>query len=639
MNIVAGIAGIRPYQPGRDGVDLLRSALRRYATGPCSTVVRGGVILAVASTFDDAPVLPQPYQSPCGMLLAFDGRMDQVEGHELMAPDTDTNTLGRIAASYEARGIGMFEHLTGDYGLVLYEEQTGRLLMARDFVGAKHLFYVRTKVAIYFASKLTVLLHLAPVSVDPDMHYIAQFFAGTVDTGRSPYREIASVRSGACMSVDLRDGSTEEHPYWFAHTVPPLRYACAEEYNEHFRQVFQQSVRRRMRSPRRVLADLSGGLDSSSIVCMADRVSAQTAGPKVETWTRAYSDAPMEDESTYVEAIQEHRTKSTNWVRDSAGRLFEMDSLPDCIVAPCGWYYTPSTVLALNGVLSDLKSEAHLCGYGGDQVMWNIDPGLSPLAIDRIASARLFSAWFQLNHLSKKLNLPLVSLIRTHLSFWRRIRGSRKRGLRKHDSAEIFTSRFLLSYSESAVAKNEMAHARFGTFGQRIQARQIDEARSVVHAGIYPEEVRSDRRFPFLDRDLNEYLLAIPAEVKKHPGETRSLLRRSLTHIVPPKVLCRSTKGIIDVTLSRNSSDFIRSVTGENWILEDLDVIAPATWRSVMNRSSHGAELRLGSVIRAMAIEIWLRRRPIGFVGSRNPISPNQVLRLSTSKTHAVSKR
>ena len=133
-----------------------------------------------------------------------------------------------------------------------------------------------------------------------------------------------------------------------------------------------------------------------------------------------------------------------------------------------------------------------------------------------------------------------MTLLYAHLSFWGRIRNSRRQSLRRHDSKRIFTSRFLSQYGGSAIAKSELAHAAFLTFSKKVQARQIDEARSFVHAGIYPEEIMSERRFPFLDRDVNEYLLAIPAEVKKRPGETRSLLRRSLTQIVPSKVLNRS---------------------------------------------------------------------------------------------------
>jgi len=574
-------------------------------------VVRGGVILAVASTLEDAPGQPQPYEDPSGTLLAFDGRMDQVEGHELLAPDTDPDTLGLISASYLARGAGMFEHLTGDYGLVLYEERSGRLLMARDFVGAKHLFYARTKEAIYFASKLTVLLHLAPVSVDPDMHYIAQFFAGTVDTGRSPYREIASVRAGAWMSVDLRDGTAEEHPYWFAHTVPPLRYGREEEYDEHFRQVFQQSVRRRMRSPRKVLADLSGGLDSSSIVCMADRVSAERGWPKVETWTARYSDSALEDESGYVEAVEGQRLRRTHAVRQSEQDVFRTGLLPGVIVAPCFFYYAAEAVSRLADLFRQLNAEAQLCGYGGDQVTWNCDRLASGVVLDMCTRGHLFVALREVAAVAAQTGKPAMSCIRSNWNVWRHYSRARKRPLRSLPAARILHNRFLKRYGNSATSGRELADRQFPAFTTRVQAAYLDEVRSQLHAGLHPEELLSDRRFPYLDRDLNEFLLAIPHAVKQIPGESRSLMRRSLRGLVPEQVRVRTTKAIIDVTLARACICLASHAFGNTDSYPETDALFDrAAWRGACERIAHGLETRPAYMIEALVVDLWIKRRP-----------------------------
>jgi asparagine synthase (glutamine-hydrolysing) len=609
MNIVAGIAGLRPYQPDWEAVASVRSALRRYATGPCSTVMRGGVILAVASTFDDAPEPPQPYEGRGGVLLAFDGRMDQVEGHELTAADTDRDTLERISASYAIRRTGCFEQLTGDYGLVIYEQRSDRLVMARDFVGAKHLFYARTKEAIYFASKLTVLLHLAPVSVDPDMHYIAQFFAGTVDTGRSPYREIASVKAGAWISVDLRDGRTEERPYWFAHTVPELRYAKEEEYDEHFRQVFQQSVRRRMRSPRKVLADLSGGLDSSSIVCMADRVSAETGAPRVETWTARYSDSALEDESAYVEAVEEFRGHATHWLCQTTVDTFRTSLISREIAAPCFFHYASGVVSALETFVTSLGAEAQLCGYGGDQVLWNCGPLVCGPVLDALAKGRLVDSVRQAGKVTRLSGQPVVSCLLANWKAWRHYSMARKRHLARVPGPRILSHRFLKKYGGSTMRSGELADQGYKAFATRMQAAFLDEVRSSIHVGLYPEELRSERRFPYLDEDLNEFLLAIPQEIKKVPGETRSLMRRSLHEIIPDSVRTRETKGIVDVTLGRACAALTeRPIQGQRSGGE-YDFLEPLQWREALDRILHGLEVRPALIVQALVVDLWLTRR------------------------------
>ena len=103
-----------------------------------------------------------------------------------------------------------------------------------------------------------------------DDDYIAGYFAHDPDAHLTPYREIREVPPG--QFVRVRNGSVSVERFWRFSPKSRIRYKTDAEYEEHFRHLFRQSVRRRLRSDSPILAELSGGLDSSSIVCMADDI-------------------------------------------------------------------------------------------------------------------------------------------------------------------------------------------------------------------------------------------------------------------------------------------------------------------------------------------------------------------------------
>src|SRR5438309_8122406 len=125
---------------------------------------------------------------------------------------------------------------------------------------------------------------------------------------------------------------------------------------------------------------------------MADRVSGERRMARVETWTAKYSDSALEDESRYVKAVEDQRGRSTHWLRQTSQDVFRAGSLPERIVAPCFFYYAAEAMSLLANLFRGLNAEAHLCGYGGDQVMWNCGAPVCGTLLDRAARGNLVSA-------------------------------------------------------------------------------------------------------------------------------------------------------------------------------------------------------------------------------------------------------
>jgi len=101
--------------------------------------------------------------------------------------------------------------------------------------------------------------------------------------------------------------SVERFWHFSPHTI--IRYKTDRDYEEHFRHVFRQSVRRRLRSDAPVIAELSGGLDSSSIVCMADDILANEGADTRRLDTLSFYDKtePKGDDWVYFHKIERQR--------------------------------------------------------------------------------------------------------------------------------------------------------------------------------------------------------------------------------------------------------------------------------------------------------------------------------------------
>src|SRR5260370_4983847 len=215
----------------------------------------------------------QPYLSRRGCVLTWDGRLDNRE--ELIADfrselETGPTDVAIVSAVFDQLETNCFSKFIGDWAVSIWNPLQRELIFAIDYMAIRHIFYYLKKDEIWWSTDLSPLVLLPGDKFHVDDDYIAGYFANDPDAHLSPYREIREVPAGQFVRVHL--GRASVHRYWSFNSKSRIRYKTDAEYEEHFRHVFRQSVRRRLRSDSPILAELSGGLDSSSIVCMADRI-------------------------------------------------------------------------------------------------------------------------------------------------------------------------------------------------------------------------------------------------------------------------------------------------------------------------------------------------------------------------------
>jgi asparagine synthase (glutamine-hydrolysing) len=172
---------------------------------------------------------------------------------------------------------------------------------------------------------------------------------------------------------------------------------------------------------------------------------------------------------------------------------------------------------------------------------------------------------------------------------------------------------WLLPEFEKRNAKALSAYSRrFRLFGplpsfQANLAALDSLRRQIASIGLSPQ-FSVERRYPYLDRDLLEFIYAIPREQIVRPGQRRSLMRRALVGIVPPEILERRRKGFIaraPLTSIRTELPKILERTA-NLASGRARVVDAEAFRAYLEKAADGGELLLVPVMRTLLIEAWL---------------------------------
>src|SRR5512145_58435 len=266
-----------------------------------------------------------------------------------------------IVHLYEELGDKAIRALDGMFALALWDSRERKLLLARDRVGKKPLFYHDGPELFAFGSEMKALLAHPDVPADRDEGAIPLFLTyGYVPTPRTFYRGIRALPPGTTLTV-TPEKTGEPKPYWSVRfeNGEALR---TEEAEERFRDLLRAAVRRRLVSDVPLGAFLSGGLDSSSVVALM----AEEAEGRVRTFTIGFEGGRDYDERAHARVVAEHfGTEHTEFVVEPKA-LDLVDRLVWHHDGPFGDSSAVPTVL-----LSEL-TRSHvtvaLNGDGGDEV-------------------------------------------------------------------------------------------------------------------------------------------------------------------------------------------------------------------------------------------------------------------------------
>ena len=337
MSVQFGRWNFEGQPPAPNYIDKVSATLAPYGPDSNESYSKGGINILYRAfhTTKESRREKQPHISSSGAVITWDGRLDNRV--DLISELRDTLTVNStdvaiVAAAYEKWGANCFAKLVGDWALSIWNPRERSVLLAKDPIGTKHLYYSFDEKQLAWSTILDPLVRLAGRTFEICEEYIAGWFATLFPAAHlTPYFCIHAVPPSCFVLLKPGKHGTKHitTTYWDFDPGKRIRYRTDAEYEEHFRSALATAVQRRLRSDRPVLAELSGGMDSSSIVCMADVVIAQGQAqyPRVDTisWFDDSYDhlEPDSNELHWISKVEEKRGVTGFHINASALRQQE----------------------------------------------------------------------------------------------------------------------------------------------------------------------------------------------------------------------------------------------------------------------------------------------------------------------------
>jgi asparagine synthase (glutamine-hydrolysing) len=569
-----------------------------------------GIIYRAFHTTKESKLEDQPHVSPSGAIITWDGRLDNrselLQGlrGELSNESTD---LSIVTAAFEQWGTGSFAKLIGDWAVSIWEQGDQALILAKDPIGTHQLYYSLDDDHVTWSTLLEPLVLHANRSLSLNEEYIAGWLSSYPAAHLTPYVGVHSVPPSCFVKVEKRTRTITK--YWDFNPATTILYRADADYEEHFRSVFMEAVRRRLRSHFPTLAELSGGMDSSSIVCMADalidRGRAET--PRLDTISYYDDSEPNWNERPYFTKVEEKRGRTGCHIDISLHNSFNFESDPDIFAAtPASAGYPKEISQQIATRMAAQENRVLLSGIGGDEVTGGVPTPLPELE-DLLANAqfRLFAHRLKAWAINKRKP-------------WFRILFEAVRGFcphvlvtpPKHKRPAPWLRQDFVNRNRSALAgyvsRLKLNGAR-PSFQENIST--LEGLRRQIACSAPLSDPPCENRYPYLDRDLLEFMYAIPREQLVRPSQRRSLMRRALAGVVPDEVLNRKRKAFgFRGPLIGTSTEWGDPLDLQRHMLTDvLGIVDAPIFCAAVQMAHQGLEVPVVPVLRTFSLEFWLK--------------------------------
>lgn len=549
----------------------------------------------------------QPNVTASGTVITWDGRLDnrteliQRLGDAVTARSTDVEI---VAAAYDYWRSDCFALLIGDWALSIWDPHIRSLILAKDPIGTRHLYYSFDDNQVTWSTILDPLVLFAGKTFALCEEYIAGWFSFFPAAHLTPYVGIHSVPPSS--SVLLGPGKHIATKYWDFDPRKRIRYRTDAEYEEHFRDVFGEAVRRRLRSDSPILAELSGGMDSSSIVCMADTIIARGTAetPRLDTISYYNDSEPNWNERPYFTKVEEKRGRTGTHIDVGSKEKPRFETDNDCFaVTPGSGGRTPKQ---LSACMLSQSNRVVLSGIGGDEVTGGV-PTPIPELEDLLAGVKFRQLAHQLKVWALNKRKPWFHL------FFEAARGFFSPalvGVPKHKRPAPWLNPGFVKRNRAALHGYESRLKLFGpppSFQENVST--LEALQRQLGCDALPSEPAYEKRYPYLDRGLLEFMYAVPREQLVRPGQRRSLMRRSLVGIVPDELLNRKRKAYIArAPMVAVAADWSRlAEMTRHMDSSSLGIVSANRFSDALQKARLGQEVPTVPLLRTLGIEFWLK--------------------------------
>lgn len=503
------------------------------------------------------------------------------QGHRFYtASDTEV-----IIHLYEQYGLDFVQHLNGQFAISLWDTRQRKLILVRDRVGIRPLFYAQNASGFFFASEMKALFATGEIDAEMDRSALADIFTFWVNIPpQTSFKGINELPAGHLMQIS--DKGIRISKYW------QPEFPAADDFGSKSRpqlireaqDIIHDAVKIRLRSDVPVAAYLSGGLDSSIITSLVKKYH----NNELITFSVAFKDSDY-DERSYQERMAKHIGTRHNIIEvdDAAIAQQFIDTI---------WYAekpmmrtAPAPLLALSGLVHSNNIKVVLTGEGADEMFGGYNIFKESL-VRRFWARQPKSSWRPL--LLTRLYPYILKGQNSVNPFWQAFF---KRGLNEVDNPfyshrlrwentakinPVFTQDIRQAFSAETQYKrlSDYMPEELSDLHPLNQAQQLE---IMLFMSGYLLSSQGDRmmmgnsvegRFPFLDHRVMEFAAQLRPELKINGLNEKFILKESFKHLLPPEITNRPKQPyrapIASVFLSQQTPDLIKMMLEPDTIKE-----------------------------------------------------------------------
>lgn len=575
------------------------------------------------------------------LVITADARLDnRQELIALLGIAGDAAQIGDgelILEAYARWGEACVEKLLGDFAFAIWDEGRQVLFCARDHFGVKPFYYYLAAGRTFiFASEMKALFALPETPRRLSRERIGDYLADVfTDSESTFYCDIKRLSPAHCLTVSRR--GIRMRRYWALDPERQTLLANNDEYAEAFRELFTEAVRCRLRALGPVGSMLSGGLDSSSITCVARNLIAGNSAP-LRTFSAVFDTVSECDERAFIKPILDRNGLDPHFIKgDRHGPFRDLQSVQWHGDQPA---YGPNCdmIWSIYRCVEAQKVRILLDGHDGDTTVSHGERYLHQLARSgqwmaltselravakhygpsALDSLRAFAWRYRIN--------PFVNrygALRLARRIWRknglRAAGNQETNIRNVGWRNLLNSRFAAdidmegryrawrqTISGTAPTERE-AHYRMLSHPMHAFGLEVHDSAAAAFA--------VEKRYPFWDRRLAEFCLSLPSTQKLNRGRTRVVMRRAMEGVLPPAVQWRDDKTNFVPSLAYGIRTFEREQLDEvivrhPGVIEEyvnLDALRQARKRFIDGDAESGPA-DLFSIWKTVSLALWLKQ-------------------------------